>query len=189
MTIYFFSSESNIWCLLYFGCFASKIHVTRLQASFHKFSFPTRKLQETTKRKTYHQKQEMRQPFVSYPHQTKPNVPVNKILQFHKHNKRSEIQCSTLTFLEPRQWAKEWNKSLAQKDKTLVQKKYWGRRGLVFNSLLKQFINNFYEIQLKRQKDINSNIMNGLCCFVSCQSRVQEAIWKFCIGRHENDYM
>ena len=35
----------------------------------------------------------------------------------------------------------------------------------------------FMKIQLKGQKDINSNKTKGLCCFVSCQSRVQDAIW------------
>ena len=34
----------------------------------------------------------------------------------------------------------------------------------------------FMKIQLKRQKDINHNKTNGLLCFFSCQSRVQDAI-------------
>ena len=50
-------------------------------------------------------------------------------------NCKSIKQCSTLLFLHTRQWASEWNKSLSQKDKSLVQKKkYQGRRWLVFNS-------------------------------------------------------
>ena len=35
----------------------------------------------------------------------------------------------------------------------------------------------FMKIQLWRQKDLDSHEANGLCCFVSCQHRVQMAIW------------
>ena len=34
----------------------------------------------------------------------------------------------------------------------------------------------FMKIQLWRQKDLDSHEANGLCCFVSCQHRVQMAI-------------
>ena len=41
-------------------------------------------------------------------------------------------QCLTLTFLDTRQWASEWIKSLAHKDKSLVQKKVPGEVGVSF---------------------------------------------------------
>ena len=45
-------------------------------------------------------------------------------------------------FLDIGQWASEWNKSLAKKDKPLVQKKYRGGGGLgsSSNTLLNEII-------------------------------------------------
>ena len=61
-------------------------------------------------------------------------------------------------------WATEWNKSLDQKDKPPVFTK------TVYRSI-------FMKIQLKRQKDINGNKTNGLCCLFHCQFGVQGVIW------------
>ena len=63
-------------------------------------------------------------------------------------------QCLTLTFLDTRQWASEWNNSLAQKDKSLVQKKVPGEVGVSFQLLTKTVYKSiFMKIQLKRQKE------------------------------------
>ena len=45
--------------------------------------------------------------------------------------------CLTLTILHTRQWACEWNKSLAQKDKSLVQKKSTGEAVVSFQLFTK----------------------------------------------------
>ena len=50
-------------------------------------------------------------------------------------------QCSTQTFLETRQWARKWNKSLAQEGKPLVQK---NTRGVRNQSSLFRFLHSFH---------------------------------------------
>ena len=63
-------------------------------------------------------------------------------------------QCLMLTFLDTRQWASEWIKSLAQKDKSLVQKKVPGEVGVSFQLFTKTVYKSiFMKIQLKRQKE------------------------------------
>ena len=63
-------------------------------------------------------------------------------------------QCLTLTFLDTRQWASEWNNSLAQKDKSLVQKKVPGEVGVSFQLFTKTVYKSiFMKIQPKRQKE------------------------------------
>ena len=48
--------------------------------------------------------------------------PQQKVSQVH-FTFSQQCQCWTLTFLDTRQWASKQNKSLAHKDKTLVQSK------------------------------------------------------------------
>ena len=89
-----------------------------------------------------------------------PNVkPQTLVETFDQANSNSiteymSRQCLTPTFLDTRQWASEWIKSLAQKDKSLVQKKVPGEVGVSFQLFTKPVYKSiFMKIQLKRQKE------------------------------------